>query len=85
MKVKFDYLSNQGNVIMAKRWFEQMLKVKLNKRQFSDIELLKNLTPGDFKAVSYKYAFQSQLNADDLIAELSSEVSYKKIRQGISL
>lgn len=85
LKVKFDFLTAQGNILMAQKWFEETLGVSLNRRQLDVLREIKNLTPGDFKTVCYKYAFQSEIDTDALITDLQSEIKLKKIKKGISL
>ncbi len=85
IKMKFDYLSAEGNLIFYRRFFSPWLKKRLNKSQQIDLRSVQYLTPGDFKVVYQKYLFleKEQLNHRMIIDALNTEVETKneKIRR----
>lgn len=84
-KIEFKALSAKGNVAMAKRWFEDKLQCKISEKEIAVLESLEYLTPGDFKSVAYRNAFNRDIDCEHLIAELRSELEYKKLKKNIGL
>jgi SpoVK/Ycf46/Vps4 family AAA+-type ATPase len=79
IKIKFDYLSTEGNLIFYHRFFSPWLKKQLSKSQQEDLRAVHCLTPGDFKVVYQKYLFveKENLNHGIIIDALNIEVETK--------
>jgi AAA+ superfamily predicted ATPase len=79
IKMKFDYLSAEGNLIFYRRFFSTWLKKRLSKSQQIDLMSVQYLTPGDFKVVYQKYLFleKEQLSHRIIIDALNTEVETK--------
>ena len=79
IKMKFNYLSAQGNLIFYSRYFTALIKNRLSKSEQTQLMSIEFLTPGDFKAVFQKYMFldKEHMSHRILIDELNSEVENK--------
>jgi SpoVK/Ycf46/Vps4 family AAA+-type ATPase len=85
IKMNFDYLSAEGNLIFYRRFFSSWLRKRLSKSQQIQLMSVQYLTPGDFKVVYQRYFFlvKKQLNHRMIIDALNTEVETKneKIRR----
>ena len=89
-KVEFKPLRNSDKVSLFETYFHALCDPHLDKisskneiflgnNQKNRIEAIQNLTPGDFQAVWSRVQFMDKpIEIEILIAELESEVSYKK-------
>lgn len=79
IKLEFDYLTPEGNLIFYNRFFGEMITKRLSESETSRIQALKFLTPGDFKVIAQQYQFTDpkKLSHIILIEALSNEVKNK--------
>jgi hypothetical protein len=73
-KVAFQPLTEEGRLVLFERYFP---KTELYAEAGKRLARLNTLTPGDFKAVLSRTRLLYCLSANDLVAELEAEVSYK--------
>lgn len=79
IKMEFDYLNNNGKLIMFKSQFKDIANSKINKETIIELNNMPSLTPGDFKVVYQKHIFlEKEDNTNSkLIESLRNEVSAK--------
>ena len=79
IKLKFNYLNNDGKIIFFNRILQNMTDQMLNSEEVEMLNEIDSLTPGDYKVVWQKYAFlaKEELSNKILINELADEVSMK--------
>lgn len=79
IKLEFDYLKPEGNIIFYKMFTSRLLKTPLSQTESAEIGARSYLTPGDFKVVYQKYSFfdEEKLSHRELIAALKQEVACK--------
>ncbi|MFA5928135.1 MAG: ATP-binding protein [Candidatus Margulisiibacteriota bacterium] len=79
LKLEFDYLNGEGNLIFYDRFFKPLLNTPLNDSQKQELQGLSNLTPGDFKIVYQQNAFMepAKIGHQDLIRALAEELRHK--------
>ena len=84
IKMKFDYLSAQGNLIFYCRFFSLLIKNRLSKSEQTQLMLMEYLTPGYFKVVfqNYQLSKADKIFHKDIIRSLQNEVSIKKRTAG---
>ena len=74
-KLEFDYLDEDGKRL----FFERMFKTKLSDAEFSELDQLGNLAPGDFRTVRQELFYLGRERTNrDRIAALQSECALKK-------
>ena len=74
-KLELDYLEEDGK----RMFFERMFKAKLSDAEFSELDQLGNLTPGDFRTVRQELFYLGRERTNhDRIAALQSECALKK-------
>jgi len=86
-KIKFDYLNLVGKRKLFLNYFSDILQSHPSADVWIKLDRIAGLTPGDYKVVYQKNAFSKQA-PEHLVAELESEVSYKKAftkKLGLSL
>jgi SpoVK/Ycf46/Vps4 family AAA+-type ATPase len=72
-KLKFNELNNEGKVIFLKRFFN------VSSNNYEDLYQLKNLTPGDYKAVRDKLSYMDvEFDYKMVVDELKNEIKYKE-------
>jgi SpoVK/Ycf46/Vps4 family AAA+-type ATPase len=76
-KIKFLPLTNEGKVRLYQKYFSS-LTAPLSKEQQSRLVAIRNLCPGDIKAVWQRTQMLGNSPSDEIISELEKEVSYKK-------
>lgn len=79
IKLKFDYLKSDGNMIFYKRFFNGMISKPLSAAESKLIYSLNFLTPGDFKVVYQQHSFfdKNELSHGMLIESLQNEIETK--------
>ncbi len=77
-KVRFDYLTGDGNVEFFGRILAPLLGAAVPLGVEEKLRSFDGLTPGDFKAVYLKRAFGAQPTPDELLADLEGEVRMKQ-------
>ena len=74
-KLEFGYLDDAGK----KSFFERMFKSKLTDEEASELHLLRNLAPGDFRTVRQEqFYLGDEVTNMDRIAALKEECRLKK-------
>ena len=78
-KIRFDYLTPEGNTIFYRLFLETMAGAALNQTGTGKLKRLVNLAPGDFKVVRDRYAFYppNEINHKALIEALEDEANLK--------
>ena len=79
LKVKFDYLDEDGKVIFYKKMLAKLANGKLTRSEIAQLKSIKDLTPGDFRNIrqaSY-YLNREDLTHKDLLGRLQDEVAEK--------
>jgi SpoVK/Ycf46/Vps4 family AAA+-type ATPase len=84
IKMKFDYLTAQGNLVFYRRFFSPWLKKRLSKSEQTQLMSIEFLTPGDFKVVfqNYQLSKSDKIFHIDMIQSLQNEVSIRKKTAG---
>jgi len=79
LKMKFDYLTPDGNVIFFDRMLGRLVSRNLSPDEGDELRDIRFLTPGDFKVVYQQYAISDETNIEPfiLIEALRREVSLK--------
>lgn len=79
IKLEFDYLKPEGNIIFYNMFTSRLFKTPLSQTESAEIGAMSYLTPGDFKVVYQKYSFfdEEELSHRELIAALKQEVACK--------
>ena len=79
-KMGFNYLTSEGNETFYRRMLGPLVNSPLTVRDVEALKSLSTLTPGDFRVVRDKYAFQpeGQITHARLLDALSLEVSAKR-------
>jgi len=80
IKLEFDYLTPEGNLVFYKRYFKVMPSKRLTLKQREAVMNIKNLSCGDFKIVYQKYCFinKEEITHESLISGLTEEASIKR-------
>lgn len=73
-KVGFKPLSEEGRLVLFKRYFPE---VELTFEVAEQLARLDSLTPGDFKAVLMRTRLSLEVDAEALVSALADECSYK--------
>jgi transitional endoplasmic reticulum ATPase len=84
-KVRFDYLNEKGKLILFDKVLGELLESPVQEEDLRKLRSLPNLTPGDFKVVFQKNFLMGKRSGTDLIAQLQTEIAYKKDRANIGL
>jgi transitional endoplasmic reticulum ATPase len=84
IKLEFDYLKPEGNLIFYRLFFERFVSSPLSEEETADIASLTALTPGDFKVVHQKYSFfdRKEISHRQLIDALKQELEAKDAKYG---
>ncbi|MBD3344231.1 MAG: AAA family ATPase [Chitinivibrionales bacterium] len=79
IKLRFDYLSSEGNLVFYDLFFKKMVTTRCTAIQQMKIRSIEYATPGDFKAVYQKYFFLQNISIshDMLIDSLRNEIAEK--------
>ncbi len=85
LKVKFDDLKVDKLADVYMTFFSGLVSKKLSSLENSALESIRNLNPGDFKAVYNGILFKKNISHEEIISRLRDEVSYKKKRNKIGL
>jgi len=75
-KVGFDYLVADGNELFFKRILGPIVDGQMDQESRYRLRSLNNLSPGDFKVVYQKFAFDGPVPADKLISALEGEIKF---------
>ena len=86
-KIRFDYLTPEGNRTFYERFLKSMVKADLSGEDRRTLQGLSHLAPGDFKVVRDRFAFdpgesithQAMLTALKEEAELKMVLGEKKV------
>ena len=73
-KLNFDYLENYGKVV----FFERMFQTKLTNAERRRLEVIENLTPGDFRTVRQSLYYLEEVSNAARLSALEQESSMKK-------
>ncbi|MAZ49400.1 MAG: hypothetical protein CME65_12645 [Halobacteriovoraceae bacterium] len=84
-KIEFRPLNNIGKEQMLKLWLGEKLNLEFSSLQKEEIFSLDPLTPGDFKTVFYKNAFNRGITPEEIISDLLEEVKIKRDKRRITL
>ena len=81
LKLGFDYLDPEGNVIFYQKLLEGLVDEPLESENMAKLKDIRNLAPGDFKTVRDRFIFASDggLNHHTLVAALKNEALIKNV------
>ena len=79
LKLEFDLLQPEGNVIFYQRFLSKLLSQPLPKEEEEHLMALSHLAPGDFKVVYQQHVFlpRETLTHEMLITALADEIRHK--------
>lgn len=84
-KIGFDFLSSQGKEIMYEKFLAPLAQGALDQKQHQALMRIRDLTPGDFRAVFERHRFSpAPVPHQDLVNALAheSEIKYRHRRKG---
>ncbi len=85
LKVKFKDLRVESLVNVYKTFFSNLVDKDLSDFEKANLECIKNLNPGDFKAVYSSIVLKKNVSNEEIISRLKDEVSYKQKSNKIRL
>ena len=76
-KIRFDYLTPEGNRIFYERFLRSLIKTDLSGEDIRSLQGLSHLAPGDFKVVRDRFAFAptETISHESLILSLKEEAA----------
>jgi SpoVK/Ycf46/Vps4 family AAA+-type ATPase len=85
IKLRFDYLTPDGNLIFYHRLLSDLVTAPLSNNEIQTIKAMRNLAPGDFKVVYQRHCLldSNGLTHEMLIEALREEVQVKGMPIGI--
>jgi SpoVK/Ycf46/Vps4 family AAA+-type ATPase len=78
LKVKFDFLKPEQACELFTRHSVQLAIEPPSTSQLTKLSRLKNLTPGDFAAVTRQSRFRRLVSSEDLLSALEAECGFKE-------
>ncbi len=84
LKVQFDYLSAEGNLVFYRKLLEPIARTRLDPNGTAALRVLRRLVPADFARLRDRYALETAGDADhaSLIRELEAESRLKGVAAG---
>ncbi len=83
-KVRFDYLTPEGNVLFYRRCLAPIIDEKIHDKLLKELRSLKTLAPGDFGLVKQQFRFfqKSELSHEAVLKALRREACLKRKNHG---